>query len=286
MPYLVCDKCGSYYELQPNEAPMDFNDKCECGGNLKCVQNLKDVDESQKICPNCGCVMGDDDETCPACNFELETQPITEKQLIFGFLWYLPLISFFMTGTIIFIGLSGVIVLPLIFQSQSTNIYSDLGNILFFSFFTIGMFIVVIKSIERFRNRYLKWYKKENLNWSAIIVSFLVTLVIGIFGGRYLPDNVSLIGPVIGGFVGGLIVGNRYIDGIVNGGIPTGIAAFIGFPLLVIIFGSQIPIIINTPLGMSLFVTLSIAIPYFLLFFIIGSISGIVGVVIRKKWNS
>jgi hypothetical protein len=148
------------------------------------------------------------------------------------------------------------------------------------------MFIVVIKSIERFRNRYLKWYKKENLNWSAIIVSFLVTLVIGIFGGRYLPDNVSLIGPVIGGFVGGLIVGNRYIDGIVNGGIPTGIAAFIGFPLLVIIFGSQIPIIINTPLGMSLFVTLSIAIPYFLLFFIIGSISGIVGVVIRKKWNS
>jgi hypothetical protein len=203
MPYLVCDKCGSYYELQSDESPEDFTLKCECGGNLKYVQNLNNVNESQKICPNCGSVTGNDDETCPYCNFELETKPVTEKQLIFGFLWYLPLISFFMTGTIIFIGLLGVIVLPLIFQSQSTNIYSDLRNLLFLSLFTIGMFIVVIKSIERFRNRYLKWYDKENLNWSAIIVSFVVTLVIGIFGGRYLPDNVSIIGPLIGDLLQG-----------------------------------------------------------------------------------
>jgi hypothetical protein len=79
------------------------------------------------------------------------------------------------------------------------------------------------------------------------------------------------------------MVGNRYIDGIVNGGIPTGIAAFIGFLLLVIIFGSQLPIIINTPLGISSILILAIAIPYFLLYFVIGSISGIVGVAIRKK---
>jgi hypothetical protein len=283
MPYLVCDKCGSYYELQQDESPEDFSNKCECGGNLEYVQNLKNENESQKICPNCGNNIGDDDETCQICGFELKTYSLPERRLIFGFLWYIPQISFFMALTIIFIGLSVVIVPPLIFQPQSTNIHSDLRIILILLFLTIGTFIAVIKLIERFYNRYFKWYEKDNLNWIAIIISFVVTLVIGVFGGRYLPDNVSSIGPVVGGFVAGFMVGTRYIDGIVNGGIPTGIAAFIGFPLLVIIFGSQIPIIINTPLGISFFVTLSIAIPYFLLFFIIGSISGIVGVAIRKK---
>lgn len=51
--YMVCDKCGGYYKLQPGESPDDFTDKCECGGNLKCVQDLNNV-ESQKICSNCG----------------------------------------------------------------------------------------------------------------------------------------------------------------------------------------------------------------------------------------
>jgi hypothetical protein len=34
MPYLICDKCGSYYKLQPGESPEDFTDECECGGKL------------------------------------------------------------------------------------------------------------------------------------------------------------------------------------------------------------------------------------------------------------
>ncbi|ADZ09383.1 hypothetical protein Metbo_1139 [Methanobacterium lacus] len=32
--YLLCDKCGGYYELQPGESPDDF-EECECGGNLR-----------------------------------------------------------------------------------------------------------------------------------------------------------------------------------------------------------------------------------------------------------
>lgn len=31
---LVCDKCKSYYELQPGENPADYDLKCECGGKL------------------------------------------------------------------------------------------------------------------------------------------------------------------------------------------------------------------------------------------------------------
>ncbi|MEN6553886.1 MAG: zinc ribbon domain-containing protein [Methanobacterium sp.] len=33
--YLVCDKCGGYYELQQGESVDDFADECDCGGNLK-----------------------------------------------------------------------------------------------------------------------------------------------------------------------------------------------------------------------------------------------------------
>ena len=43
MGFLVCDKCGGYYELQEGESPSNFTDKCECGGKLKYIENLKDI---------------------------------------------------------------------------------------------------------------------------------------------------------------------------------------------------------------------------------------------------
>lgn len=32
--YLVCNKCGGYYELQPGESSESFDLECECGGWL------------------------------------------------------------------------------------------------------------------------------------------------------------------------------------------------------------------------------------------------------------
>lgn len=40
--YLICDKCNEYYKLQPSESPNDFTDKCECGGKLKFIKDLKE----------------------------------------------------------------------------------------------------------------------------------------------------------------------------------------------------------------------------------------------------
>jgi len=37
--YMVCDTCGGYYKLQLGESPEDFTDKCECGGNLKYIED-------------------------------------------------------------------------------------------------------------------------------------------------------------------------------------------------------------------------------------------------------
>jgi predicted amidophosphoribosyltransferase len=33
--FLVCDSCGGYYHLQPEEEPEDFDDTCECGDKLR-----------------------------------------------------------------------------------------------------------------------------------------------------------------------------------------------------------------------------------------------------------
>lgn len=38
--YIVCDKCGGYYQLQPGESPDDFSEECECGGNLEYKKEL------------------------------------------------------------------------------------------------------------------------------------------------------------------------------------------------------------------------------------------------------
>ena len=60
--YLVCEKCGGYYELKNGEAINDF-EGCECGGKFKFVKSLDEsklekdqlVDFGDKsICPNCG----------------------------------------------------------------------------------------------------------------------------------------------------------------------------------------------------------------------------------------
>jgi hypothetical protein len=39
MTYVICEKCGGYYELEKGESPEDF-DACQCGGNLKYYESI------------------------------------------------------------------------------------------------------------------------------------------------------------------------------------------------------------------------------------------------------
>jgi hypothetical protein len=41
MGYIICDKCGGYYELQDGESSEDF-DRCQCGGKLKYYETMQD----------------------------------------------------------------------------------------------------------------------------------------------------------------------------------------------------------------------------------------------------
>lgn len=40
MPFLVCTKCRGYYQLQEGESPDDFQDKCQCGGDLEYIESM------------------------------------------------------------------------------------------------------------------------------------------------------------------------------------------------------------------------------------------------------
>jgi hypothetical protein len=48
MGYLICDKCGGYYELQPGEKPEDFSNECECGGELIYSDSLDVIAEGNE----------------------------------------------------------------------------------------------------------------------------------------------------------------------------------------------------------------------------------------------
>ncbi len=48
MGHLICDKCGSCYELQEGESPDDFNLTCECGGKLKYKESMDSCSKSDQ----------------------------------------------------------------------------------------------------------------------------------------------------------------------------------------------------------------------------------------------
>lgn len=47
MPYVICEKCGGYYELQVGESSDDF-EACQCGGKLKYFENMDDYVQNEK----------------------------------------------------------------------------------------------------------------------------------------------------------------------------------------------------------------------------------------------
>ncbi len=123
----------------------------------------------------------------------------------------------------------------------------------------------------------------------AIGVAFIVTIVIAVISGIYLPKNVGLIGPVIGGLIAGYMVGGNYTDGIVNGGIPAGVAGLIYLTVVVLLYGSQIAAVASkvgyTGSVETLIIGGAIAAAFvgFAMYFVLGLIGGIIGVAIKER---
>ena len=66
-----------------------------------------------------------------------------------------------------------------------------------------------------------------NLNWIVMGIVFFFTLVLAILIGSYLPKSIAFLVPIVGGLIAGYLAGVNYSDGIVNGGIPVGLAGLI-----------------------------------------------------------
>lgn len=119
--------------------------------------------------------------------------------------------------------------------------------------------------------------KNYDINWKAIIIGFIVTLIL-------LPF-LDVTAPIIGGIIVGYLMGGKYKNGIYNGGISTSLASTL-FALLMFtnLSGSDITKATSMHLSVQLFSIISIilAIVGGLL---LGLIGGIIGVAIKKRYS-
>lgn len=76
--FLVCKDCNGYYELQEGESPEDF-EECDCGGELKYVQNFDahvfdelDPVTEINVCPVCGAENSKNNKFCTKCGKKIE----------------------------------------------------------------------------------------------------------------------------------------------------------------------------------------------------------------------
>ena len=87
MGYLVCEKCGGYYELKEGEAIDDF-EGCQCGGKFKFVKTIDELNlvkdqqsdsVDKSVCPNCGSKNDTNIKFCGSCGKPLIINYIPEK---------------------------------------------------------------------------------------------------------------------------------------------------------------------------------------------------------------
>jgi len=157
MSYLVCDKCGGYYELQSGESPNDFDARCECGGTLKYVQDLNDVDDSQKLCPSCGKENVKSSKKCVFCGETLKGYK-NHKKIKWSYVKYGVFISSLIT-------LSGSLTLQHVTLNHDIGFIMTVISLILSPF--IGAFIASYSS---------NTYKNGLLN--GLLSIFLITILI------------------------------------------------------------------------------------------------------------
>ena len=124
-----------------------------------------------------------------------------------------------------------------------------------------------------------------NLSWTVMGIVFVTTLVITIISGTYLPKSVGFIGPIVGGLIAGYLVGGNYTDGIVNGGIPVGLAGITYTSGILAINGYKITASLNTHSynGSHLQLLFSLIFASFAFYLVFGIIGGLIGFAIKER---
>ncbi len=121
------------------------------------------------------------------------------------------------------------------------------------------------------------WMNKGMFNWKAIIIGFIVTLIL-------LPF-LNVIAPLIGGIIAGYMVGEKYKNGIYNGGISASIASLLyALVMFARLSGSDIAKAASMHISVGIFSILSIILAI-IGGLLLGLIGGIIGVAIKKHYT-
>lgn len=201
MPYVICEKCGGYYELEKGESPEDF-DTCQCGGNLKYAEKINQKREENEgpklICSNC-LRENEDGIYCSKCGGRLIT--IKNGKAV---------------SNIKRFNESKQIKRPSRASKNVKNDYYDpeepkdlferinwLGILAGAGFFIISMIIVVLILFFSFAGKYSYGYSYD---YSGFIFAFIIAIILGL-----------ILAVISGGLAAYASKTRDYVDGLING---------------------------------------------------------------------
>ncbi|CDG65096.1 MAG: hypothetical protein PWQ15_1721 [Methanobacterium sp.] len=134
MDYLECNKCGGQYKIEGNKSPENLKDTCDCGGELKYVndgiqrtKSLSFMNTPSVECPYCGYKNKSKAKFCKKCG------KILEKNLISQINDEINLLAVFIgLGVSCIVLIIGSLVFGAIVASASLDISIYIGVVLVF----------------------------------------------------------------------------------------------------------------------------------------------------------
>jgi hypothetical protein len=121
----------------------------------------------------------------------------------------------------------------------------------------------------------------ENLNTNlrTIGTGTFITLILAIIGDFY--GFIWLIAPLIGGLIAGYQLGGSLYNGIMNGGFAAGVGAVIATLITELFFSGAAVAVGNS--GVLLGAIFLSMVLNFVIFFVLGAIGGIFGVLMKEN---
>jgi hypothetical protein len=245
MSYIVCKKCGGYYELKGGESLENF-DKCQCGGDLsyteKLPQKQEENDKPKLICSNC-LKENEDGIFCSKCGGKLIA--VKNGRAVNN------IKNFDEQKQIENLSDNAFKKVKIDYDvprepKEFLERISWLGVVIGAVFFVISAFISIFLEFYLIRSSY------GYPGYFDFAFTFNVLIII-----------VCLLSIASGGLAAFISKSRDYDDGLVNG-------------LLVGIISSVI---------LGFFVGISIAIVGIVIFSILAAIGGAVGILLRRKWD-
>ncbi|MBZ2165910.1 zinc ribbon domain-containing protein [Methanobacterium spitsbergense] len=202
MGYLICNKCGGYYELKKGESIDDF-DICECGGKFTFIEEIEGLTKSSVLmikCPSCGNNNPEDSKYCLSCGEYMK--PIKGRENLLDFLDFPALFIISILAVIIFI--------------LSSIIFGDLGNnsILFIdnnqpdNNLPKGIYLILIIFIGICAGLLVKGnYKKNALHGALVLMPSVIFGVVSFYSEmNTLLQYIASPNPIISLMIGSLSI--------------------------------------------------------------------------------